>query len=101
MPWKFNLKGIGIPDDALRSHSQNKRTTGKIRGLKEVGNDGEDGNGVVVVFEAVQGINVETALFCWSVLSTSWIAMPSEKAELLLCNNFSLGLNIKKHFSNI
>lgn len=64
MPWKFNLKGIGIPDDALRSHSQNKRTTGKIRGLKEVGNDGEDGNGVVLVFEAVQGINVETALFC-------------------------------------
>jgi len=31
--------------------------TVEIRGLKEVGNDGEDREGVV--FEAVQGINVE------------------------------------------
>lgn len=62
MRGKFNLKGIGIPDDTLRSHSQNKRTTGKIRGLKEVWNDGEDGNGLA--FEAVQGINVETEVFC-------------------------------------
>lgn len=36
--------------------------TEKIRGLKEVGSDGEDGNRVV--FEAVQGVSVETEVLC-------------------------------------
>lgn len=62
MPGKFNLKAISIPDETFRSHLQNRLVTGKIRGLKEVGRDGEDGNRVV--FGAVQGINVDTAVFC-------------------------------------
>lgn len=28
----------------------------------------------------------------------SWIALPSQEAELLLCNNLRLGLNTNKHF---
>lgn len=61
-PGKFNLKAISILDETFRSHSQNRLMTGKIRGLKEVGSNGGDGNRVV--FEAVQGINVETEVFC-------------------------------------
>lgn len=61
-PGKFNLKVISILDETFRSHSQNRLMTGKIRGLKEIGSDGEDRNRVV--FEAVQGINVETEVFC-------------------------------------
>lgn len=60
MPGKFNLKTISISDETFRSHLQNRLMTGKIRGLKEVGVMEKI---ETVVFEAVQGVNVETVVF--------------------------------------